>query len=298
MICPYPVAITNPVAEAPGFFDRMHVGCGKCGACLSNRRSEWTFRIQQEAKHSKTCYFTTLTYHDSMLHYTDNYLPNLNKRDVQLFNKSLRKKQAALTDQKYRFFCVGEYGTKYGRPHYHIIFFNLHPDLAKPDKLLWTWKNGLVHNYPLDKGLTHYATKYHVTADNRSRHLDILDDRANEFTMASNKPEGDNLYGGIGYQYIETHKKYHLSTGNAFVTNNGFKQRMPRYYYRHIFTDLSDREKEKMREEAEKLIRETEEKEIIRLKKLGFNNPYKEYLRRLAYSSKDVMFKAKKKGLF
>lgn len=298
MICPYPVSILNPVADASGFFDRMHVGCGKCGACKSNRRNEWSFRIMQEAKHSDYCHFITLTYHDSVVPLTENGLLTLSKRDVQLFNKSLRKEQSKLTNQKYRFFCVGEYGTKFHRPHYHLITFNLHPELAKPEVLLPIWWRGIVHMHPLDKGLTHYTTKYHVTTQEKERHLSYSDDRIDEFTIASNKPVEGSEYGGIGYRYIETHKQYHLSTGNGYVRNNGYSQRMPRYYYRHIFEELPIEQKEVLRRSAAELVEKTEKKELERLSKLGFQRPEIEYQRRLVAEAKNTVFKAKQKGRF
>ncbi len=297
MICPYPTSIVNPLADADGFL-RMHVGCGKCGACKSNRRSDWSFRIQQEAKVSDSCYFITLTYHDSRLPMTENWLPSVDKEDVQLFNKALRNEQFKITERKFRYFCVGEYGTKFHRPHYHLIYFNLHPKLAEPELLLPIWEHGIVHKLGLDKGLTHYATKYHVTAQKRERALNTLDDRKDEFTIASNKPPDGGKYGGIGYQYIDKTKRYHLDSKNAYITNNGFKQRMPNYYYRHIFAELEDSDKEKMRKEAETLIRKVEDKEMNRLRKLGYKYPEQEFLRRLVAESKNVVFKANQKGIF
>ena len=279
----------------------MYVGCGKCGACLSNRRADWSFRIKEEAKASTRCDFVTLTYHDSTLPMTNNLgMPTLCKRDIQLFNKSLRNEQEKYTNIKYRFFCVGEYGTKFHRPHYHIIFFNLHSELAKPENLLPIWFNGIVTSVPLDQGLTHYTTKYHVTAQKHTRNLNIHDDRIDEFTLSSNKPPvyETEKFGGIGYQYIKNCKAYHLKTRNAFIVNNGYKQRMPNYYYRHIFKDLPEAEKEIMRQEAQTLVEQTEEKELRRLSKKGYKNPRYEYLRRLSYAAKDVKFKANKKGIF
>ena len=38
------------------------VPCGYCPACKHNERVGWTFRISEEAKHSKEAWFITLTY--------------------------------------------------------------------------------------------------------------------------------------------------------------------------------------------------------------------------------------------
>lgn len=298
MTCPYPNSIVNPNPSGLGFL-RMYVGCGKCGACLHNRRTDWSFRIKEEAKYSSSCYFTTLTYDNSVVPFTDNLLLNLDKSHVQAFNKKLRRQQEKYTDQKYRFFCVGEYGSKFFRPHYHIIFFNLSPELAKPEKLLPVWEHGLVHLYPLDQGLTHYTTKYHVTAQKITRKLERdLDHRIDEFTIASNKPPEGEIYGGIGYQYIKTTGDFHRKSLTTVVRNNGFAQKMPSYYYRHIFKDLEPEVKEQMRIDGEKRYDELHQKEIKRLSKLGYDYPEQEILLRQVAEARNVIFKAKQKGVF
>lgn len=48
------------------------------------------------------------------------YIPYLNKYDVQLFLKRLRKYYGS---RKIRFFAVGEYGPKHFRPHYHLLLW-------------------------------------------------------------------------------------------------------------------------------------------------------------------------------
>lgn len=48
---------------------------------------------------------------------------SLEKRDVQLFLKRLRKDQNLRGLAKIKFYACGEYGEKLGRPHYHIAIF-------------------------------------------------------------------------------------------------------------------------------------------------------------------------------
>lgn len=298
MVCPFPIAIPNPAPRGVGFSRFMHVGCGSCGACKHNKRSEWSFRIKQEARHADSLYFLTLTYHDSTLKHTDNFLPTLVPSHLQTFLKDIRKEQAKLSDRTLRFFGVGEYGTLYSRPHYHVLLFNLIPELSCPGKLTEIWWHGIVHKEILDQGLTHYATKYHVTTENGERHLSYTDDRVNEFTRSSNKPPDGGMYGGIGYQYINTHGDYHRKTKTTFVINDGFKQKMPKYYFDAIFKDLSDVEKAKMREESFKRFSEKESKELKRLSEIGYDNPEQELLHRVYWKQKNVIHKAKKKGIF
>lgn len=96
----------------------MTVPCGKCLACLSQKSREWTMRLSHEWYYynQRNSIFLTLTYDNN--HIPDNY--SLNRRDVQLYLKRLRK--AGL---KFKYLCAGEYGFKYGRPHYHLIIFGI-----------------------------------------------------------------------------------------------------------------------------------------------------------------------------
>lgn len=131
--------------------DRQIVPCGKCNFCLMSRRADWTFRISQEAKLHSYSDFLTFTYDDE-------HLPldrSLQKRDVQLMFKSLRK---AIYPSKVRYYVVGEYGTETSRPHYHCILFGLDPDFD----LQKVWQYGHVDRRKVEQACIHYVTKYHV----------------------------------------------------------------------------------------------------------------------------------------
>lgn len=110
------------------------VPCGKCMECLVAKSNEWAVRIMLEASLYEENCFLTLTYND------DN-LPAgglLVKRDHQLFMKSFRK---AISPRKIRFFCSGEYGGRFQRPHFHYIIFNWSP----PDTYPWRTRDGIVY---------------------------------------------------------------------------------------------------------------------------------------------------------
>lgn len=59
--------------------------------------------------------FVTLTYDDE--HLPEDHSVDL--RDFQLFAKRLRK------IRKFRYYHCGEYGERYGRPHYHVCLFGI-----------------------------------------------------------------------------------------------------------------------------------------------------------------------------
>ena len=110
--------------------EQLQVPCGQCIGCRLERSRQWAIRCIHEAQlHSKNC-FITLTYSPA-------HVPadgSLKLRHFQLFMKRLRKRFG----DGIRFFHCGEYGEKYGRPHYHACLFNF----DFPDKTLFCVDNG------------------------------------------------------------------------------------------------------------------------------------------------------------
>lgn len=95
--------------------------CTRCLACRINRRRLWAHRIKLEACNHTHKSFLTLTYSDEKLP----KLPSgngwtLRPQDLQGFLKRLRRRIEPL---KLRYFAVGEYGEKEGKPHYHLATF-------------------------------------------------------------------------------------------------------------------------------------------------------------------------------
>lgn len=110
--------------------EKLQVPCGQCIGCRLERSRQWAIRCMHEAQLHKFNCFITLTF-------APEHLPNpptLDVRDFQLFMKRLRKKFG----DGIRFFHCGEYGEKFGRPHYHACLFGF----DFPDKVLWRQVNG------------------------------------------------------------------------------------------------------------------------------------------------------------
>lgn len=133
----------NSLIEVKGFKedDFQSIPCGRCIGCRLDYSRKWAVRNCLEMETSKSAYFITLTYNDDHLPrsvFLDtetgvvNEVPELVPDDLQKFMKRLR---AALGSC--RFFACGEYGNESGRPHYHLIVYNLEiPDL-KFFKMSW-----------------------------------------------------------------------------------------------------------------------------------------------------------------
>lgn len=117
--------------EGSNVVGSLSVPCGQCIGCRLKRSRDWAIRCVHEASlHSSNC-FITLTY-------SDQHLPadrSLHISHFQKFMKRFRKN----TGTRLRFFHCGEYGEKYGRPHYHACIFGY--DFS--DKILFKTTNGV-----------------------------------------------------------------------------------------------------------------------------------------------------------
>lgn len=226
------------------------VPCGKCNFCLQSRRCDWSFRLMQELRHSKSAYFVTMTYNKVPV---VGSVPTLCKSDVQLFTKRLRfLNTSLLVDRPWpslRYYTVGEYGTESGRPHYHSIMFNLDKRavVALPD----TWGKGHCKIGSVTAASIHYVTKYVI---NR---VGVYEGRQAPFSLISNRS------GGLGIGYLEANRSWHKGDVlRNYVRSNGVEVRLPRFYKDKIF---SAREKEELVKNTLSELIEDERKEILRL---------------------------------
>lgn len=154
-------------------------GCGQCIACRINRARIWTTRILLESKEHLLNSFVTLTYNDDLLPVDC----KLCKRDVQLFLKRLRRKMEPL---KVRYYCVGEYGDKNGRPHYHLMLFGVNdPRLVEECWKFEGYPMGHVLVGDVTKDSARYVTGYLVKDDRKVK----------EWMTCSRKP-------GLGASYV------------------------------------------------------------------------------------------------
>lgn len=92
-------------------------GCGQCQACRAKRRRVWAHRIMLEAMCHEKSSFVTLTYKEAP---SVSGLPTLVPEHLQLWLKRFRR---SVAPRKVRYFAVGEYGDRTGRPHFHLALF-------------------------------------------------------------------------------------------------------------------------------------------------------------------------------
>lgn len=216
----------------------VQLPCGQCVGCRLERSRQWAIRCVHESQMHERNAFITLTFDDEHL-IKRQHPDSLDKTEFQRFMKRLRKRLGA---RRIKYFHCGEYGSVYGRPHYHACIFG--HDF--PDRVLWSvrddvrlyrsavleelWPFGFssvgdvtfesaayVARYIMKKingdlALTHYAHIDYETGE-------ILYDRQPEYTTMSN---------GIGKSW------YQKFRGDVFpldeIVLRGVRMKPPKYY--------------------------------------------------------------------
>tara|TARA_B110000879_G_C11170990_1_gene513569 strand:- start:2382 stop:3167 length:786 start_codon:yes stop_codon:yes gene_type:complete len=200
------------------------VPCGKCPQCLRDRQNAWIFRLQQEQKVSNTAAFITLTYAHAPLSFNGH--ETLNPKHLTDFWKRLRK--ANNSSKTIRYYAVGEYGTKFLRPHYHAIVFNINQKLLQHhDKLQNIWSHGNIDIAKSEGGSQRYTLGYIMGGKWEPTQDD--DDRQPQFQRQSKN---------LGINYLSPAvKNYYTSNKLPCITQKGGSIiKMPRYYKDKIFT--------------------------------------------------------------
>lgn len=151
------------------------VPCGKCLNCVVDRRNSLEDLCHEELQnfHNAVSY-VTVTYDDIHVPRKPDWTGEklcvftLQRSDVKDFLKRIRsymhyhKMDSILTDPKFKYVCVGEYGEKnkaMPRPHYHFVFFGL--DYRAAAKMFREcWQLGMVKVLPVKRGCFRYVLDY------------------------------------------------------------------------------------------------------------------------------------------
>ena len=240
------------------------VPCGQCTGCRQEYSRQWAMRNMHEASLWLNNIFITLTYDNDNLPQHNTLI----KKDFQDFMKRLRKKKNANTNNPIRYYQCGEYGEKFGRPHYHAILFNTnfrdreiiqgHKGLTQSETLSKLWGKGhssigdvtfqsaaYVAGYVQKKingkqKETHYAIVDHETGE-------YFGQRQQEYSTMSRRP-------GIAGSWFAKHKDDVYPSDNIHI--NGKEMRPPKYYDRLYEIDHRTT-MEKIKENRIKQMQET-----------------------------------------
>lgn len=210
-----------------------YVPCGKCVACLSRKRNEFTYRLKQEQNYSSYSWFLTLTYDQENIPIKirdDTPYFVFNKKDVQDYMKRVRYYFSEVNKElKLSYFLVSEYGAHTYRPHYHMLLFVKNDNDMQYKHVLEKvlhdqWKCGFTVVKPTNDANIHYCTKYCI------KNLEELPEQCIEpvFVLASKRPYlGSAAEGTIDRQFEDYEGTQQRDT---VVFNNGCKTAMPRIY--------------------------------------------------------------------
>lgn len=244
MQCLTPVHVPNNLWGMKDEFKYKEVPCGTCDICNKKKVWQWVYRLQQERRRSDFCDFVTLTYAPHAVPITKDGKESLDKKEFQKFIMKLRTAQAKISNLKFKYYACGEYGSNTYRPHYHIIFFNLHPSINKTLSKYWSVydprgqdyiSNGFVDSSVVISGAFGYVAGYALKNLKARIEWNENETREKEFiTMSKNM--GSNYFvnkDGVmtpQAQFIQEKKL------NYIPLPDGEKQSIPRYYKEKIFT--------------------------------------------------------------
>lgn len=274
--------------------------CGKCIGCKAAERKNWAIRLELEAKKYENNYFITLTYNNENLKIPDHYgytIENkeypltsttyvytnennwrdwrgtLDKKDLSRFMDSFRH----YLIRKYnwtgcRFYGVGEYGDRYGRPHYHIILMNCPQLQLEPrgqnlktrlpkytnKEIEHVWGKGFIEIGEVTWESISYVAGYCNKKRYGNDKKKYYGERGQEpiFANMSRRP-------GIGKEYYNL-KGYDIYDFDEIINSKGNPVKPPRYFDKlmdkenHYFMEyIKEAREKKTQEEIEKKLKLT-----------------------------------------
>lgn len=195
------------------------VPCGKCVECLSQKASEWAYRVMREFEHvGRVGCVLTLTY-DKVHVPSDN---SVSRSDLTRFIKRLRKFCGCI---RIRYFGCGEYGTLNGRPHYHLVVIGWQPDdlvfvkRSKKNTVLYRsktvdklWAQGICAVADVTSDSVRYSAKYL-----QKLYFNETTGKTPPFLVMSTHP---------GFGAFEALER--VKSDSVYV--NGVRKKVPRYY--------------------------------------------------------------------
>lgn len=217
-------------------YRKVSIPCGKCVACRVNNAAQWATRVCHEMHYADAGCFVTLTYDPD--HCPSDY--SLSKRDLQLFLKRLRIYLERHNAGRIRaFFAVGEYGSKFGRPHYHVCLIGWQPDdlvfhansyscmpIYTSKTLESIWGKGFCPVGTVTSGSAAYVARYSKKVG------DNCGNRTRSFFLSSrNIPLSNGQQGALGAQWVlDNHAVLRLGYVHH-PEKPTLKCRIPDYYF-------------------------------------------------------------------
>jgi len=250
-MCWYPIQLNERVTKEGVIIPPSLVPCGKCLECLQKKRADWSFRLQYELKKATSATFLTLTYNDENIKQKNGF-KTLHKKDLQNYFKRVRHETP-----KIKYYAVGEYGSKYGRPHYHAIVFNSDNDTLRDKWSINGETIGRVSTDSVTPASIHYVTGYVIgkygNIDKYGMPVLTEEDKLKEKPFAI-------MSKGLGVDYVEKAAKYHIENKTFTAKHEGHKFYLSRYLKMKIFINEEERRLQITEEEKQRIIEKLKSK--------------------------------------
>jgi len=222
--------------------------CGQCIGCRVRKQVAWGTRIYLASTLQDVNSFATFTY-------SDEHLPSdggLRYEHMQAMFHRLRK---AILPARFQFYCGSEYGGRFKRPHYHVVFLGWCP----PDEVIFrrsgtdtavvspflesVWKLGNVRATLLQPAQCLYVAKHNVdklSGELADEAYGRVDKDTGECYLVkppfARMSRGGNVAGrgGIGHSWLELfHGDIALGEGRG-VRVQGREVPIPAYFLEYL----------------------------------------------------------------
>lgn len=207
--------------------DGKVVPCGRCHKCKQKVRNDWALRLKYDFKEGM---FITLTYRDEDLpedgkvdkKVLQDYIKRVREEKNRKEKRIAKKEKRSFSRLNIKYFGVGEYGGKHGRPHYHVLI-----NFVDPDLIAKQWNYGNVHIGEVNNETILYSTKYIQKVD--LKYQREKDKEFREFRIMSKN---------IGSKFIEKNREHYRKNKLLYTVVDGKKYSIPRYWKERIFGEL------------------------------------------------------------
>lgn len=154
----------------------------------------------------------TFTYNEKALPLAQNtdYVPTLRKKAFLQWVKN-RQKQIG----PFRYYAVGEYGDRYGRPHYHMALFPTGDSQVLALRNAWRKDYGFTDEIELNTKLARYLAKYTTKKLTSFDDFRLEENQEPEFRASSKRPP-------LGQDFVErVIARYQTGQGRRLIQKRG-----------------------------------------------------------------------------